>query len=158
MIVSYLSDYFDILKETHTEATTTAKPPEPGGGNATAKEDTEKPFSCDHRISLYILNQKYFLDAMGALPVVKEDEPGDCFPAYWASYVPMTNLLMVVVENDNATFSPDCPVSPDTKPVPTPNSTSSREPCHKLDLGGLPRRRLEGCYTYHEGVRCFFLN
>lgn len=83
---------------------------------------------------------------------MSKDEPAECHPPYWASYVPNTNLLLVVVEQEDREYSEDCKESPTTKPVPTSNSTDKREPCHKLDLGRLQRRRLEGCYTYNEGV------
>ncbi|CAG4977834.1 unnamed protein product [Parnassius apollo] len=61
-----------------------------------------------------------------------------------------TNLLLVVVERGPWHFKDSCKVPPDTEPVATTNSTTSREPCHKLELGQLPRRRLEDCFTYHE--------
>lgn len=97
---------------------------------------------------------------MGASPVVSNEEPTDCSPAYWASYVPNTNLLLVVVDNewDLISEESECKTSPSTKPVPTPNSTDIREPCHKLDLGSLRRRRLDGCYTYHEGVNILMVS
>ncbi|XP_013197195.2 voltage-dependent calcium channel subunit alpha-2/delta-4 isoform X2 [Amyelois transitella] len=119
-----------------------------------AKEDEkEKPFSCDHQITLYILNQPFFLEAMGASPVVKEDKPGECHPRYWASIVSKTNLLLVVVDSKDTDYGYNCSMPPETKPMATEDSTTSREPCHKLELGQLKRRRLEGCFTYHEGER-----
>ena len=119
---------------------------------------TEELYSCDHRISLYILNQQYFLNSsMGLYPVVSEEKAGDCHPAYWATLVTKTNLLLLLVDTEHAKFKDDCKKPPDTKPTHTSNSTESREPCHKLDLGRLPRRRLEGCFTYHDKVYLFIL-
>ncbi|KAG6450470.1 voltage-dependent calcium channel subunit alpha-2/delta-3 isoform X2 [Manduca sexta] len=119
-----------------------------------AKEDNEgPPFSCDHSIRLFILDQNYFLSTTGAQPMDYEDEPGECHPPYWAAYVPNTNLLLVVVKNEDREYSYNCKEPPNTKPRPTINSTTSFEPCHKLDLGGLIRRPLEGCYTYHDKER-----
>lgn len=132
--------------------TTTTPPPPPAAENKEGKEDENKPFSCDHRISLYILNQLMFLDPLGERIIIAEDEPGDCHPRYWASYMLETNLLLVVIENSYVKYKDDCTIPPNTTPMPTSNSTTSREPCHKLDLAGLTRRRLEGCFTYHDGV------
>ncbi|CAH0695393.1 unnamed protein product [Spodoptera exigua] len=144
-------DYIDLINHGYTEAPTTTASPLPENETVSTKdEEEESPFSCDHSITLFILNQKYFLDAAGASPVVQKDEAGDCWPAYWAAYVPKTNLLLVVVEKHDD-FAANCTEPPDTKPQPTVNSTTSREPCHKLKLGALHRRRLEGCYTYHDG-------
>ncbi|CAH1639873.1 unnamed protein product [Spodoptera littoralis] len=144
-------DYIDLINHGYTEAPTTTAAPMPENETITQKDDKdESPFSCDHSITLFILNQKYFLDAAGASPVVQKDEAGDCWPAYWAAYVPKTNLLLVVVEKQDD-FAANCTEPPDTKPQPTLMSTTSREPCHKLELGALHRRRLEGCYTYHDG-------
>lgn len=142
MVVS-LADYIDQIPEIPTIENETVSVKEP-------KE--EPPFSCDHRIRLFILNQSYFLEAMGASPTVSQDEPGDCHPAYWASHVTKTNLLLIVIKTENRLYSSDCKKSPNTKPQPTTNSTDNRAPCHKLDLGNLHRRRLEGCYTYHDQV------
>lgn len=149
------TDYFDRTKEEmYTEAPTTATPlikePEADTANEGKKEAL---FSCDHSIQLYILNQSYFLDVSGPSPTISKDEPGTCYPAYWASYITKTNMLLVVVENSDNKFDENCTVPRDTKPQPTPASTDSREPCHKLELGGLRRRRLEGCYTYHDAER-----
>lgn len=155
MIVS-LTDYTDIG---YTDAETTTLPPPKINETIIAKEKetSEELFSCDHSIQLYILNQTYFthyLDKTGAAPTVSVDEAGQCYPAHWASYIPKTNMLLVVVEKDDNVYA-NCTVPRDTKPQPTPNSTDSRDPCHKLDLGRLTRSRLEGCYTYHEGVSNF---
>lgn len=153
MVVS-LTDYRDLIDRDHTENRTTTVPPPPVAP-APPDEQKSKPFSCDHSISLYILNQSYFLETMGAHPVVYKDEAGECHPRYWASYVSYTNMLLVVVESverEYGTLKGNCSRPPDTKPQATKESTSSREPCHKLDLGRLKRRRLEGCFTYHEGV------
>ncbi|XP_041974818.1 voltage-dependent calcium channel subunit alpha-2/delta-3 isoform X2 [Aricia agestis] len=119
--------------------------------NYTVQEPQEELFSCDHRITLYILNQSYFLNSMGVSPVVSEEKPGKCHSPYWATLVTKTNLLLVVVDKNynDREFSCD-PLPKSTEPEPTTNSTTSREPCHKLDLGGLMRRRLEGCFTYHD--------
>lgn len=120
--------------------------------------ENEELYSCDHRISLYILNQQYFLNSsMGLYPVVSEETAGDCHPAYWATLVTKTNLLLLVVDTHHPKFKADCKKPPDTKPTHTSNSTESREPCHKLDLGRLPRRRLEGCFTYHDKVYLLLL-
>lgn len=88
---------------------------------------------------------------MGLYPVVNENS-GDCHPPYWATLVTKTNLLLLVVERGPWNFKHDCKKPPDTKPKPTSNSTTSRDPCHKLELGQLYRRRLEGCFTYHDKV------
>ncbi|XP_028034568.1 voltage-dependent calcium channel subunit alpha-2/delta-4-like isoform X1 [Bombyx mandarina] len=140
------------IYETTEEPTTTAIPPLNNGSEA-AKEPEENPFSCDHIIKLFILNQTYFSEAMGASPVVYKDEPGECHPAYWASLVKKTNLLLVVVKTENKRYPETCKEPPNTKPRPTSESTASREPCHKLDLGALHRRRLEDCFTYHDEER-----
>ncbi|PZC75536.1 hypothetical protein B5X24_HaOG205963 [Helicoverpa armigera] len=146
-------EYFDLNNKEYTEPPTTTAAPLPENETETAKDNSdEHPFSCDHSITLYILNQKYFLEAAGASPTVQKDEPGECWPAYWASYIPKTNLLLVVVEKQDD-YSSNCTEPPDTKPQPTLMSRSSKEPCHKLNLGALYRRRLEGCYTYHDGER-----
>ncbi|XP_072941901.1 voltage-dependent calcium channel subunit alpha-2/delta-4 [Epargyreus clarus] len=148
-----IDDVSDYLDNQYPESTT--MPPN-GADNETieAKEaEDDTPFSCDHRITLYILNQLYFLNSMGVTPVVQKDEPGDCHQPYWASLVSKTNLLLLVVEKGDWDFLPDCKKPPDTKPQPTSDSTTSREPCHKLDLGRLTRRRLEDCYTYHDKER-----
>ncbi|XP_028158814.1 voltage-dependent calcium channel subunit alpha-2/delta-4 isoform X1 [Ostrinia nubilalis] len=146
-------DYDLNLGITDEPTTTTTPPPPPEAENKDGNEDERKPFSCDHRISLYILNQLMFLDPMGEIKMISEDEPGDCHPRYWATYMPETNLLLVVIENSYVKFKDDCNLPPNTTPQPTSNSTTSREPCHKLDLAGLTRRRLEGCFTYHDGER-----
>ncbi|XP_026738649.1 voltage-dependent calcium channel subunit alpha-2/delta-4 isoform X2 [Trichoplusia ni] len=139
--------------ESSHEAPTTTPPPLPENKTASDKENKdESPFSCDHSITLYILNQTYFLNTAGTSPTVQKDEAGECWPPYWAAYIPKTNLLLVVVEKYND-FDSNCTVPPDTKPQPTLMSRTNREPCHKLDLGALHRRRLEGCYTYHDGER-----
>lgn len=146
-------DDVDYVIDDVINTVTLTSPPLQFAGNETvsAKESKDElPFSCDHRIKLFILNQLYFLEAMGASPAVSEDEPGDCHPAYWAAHVSKTNLLLVVIKNESRLYSADCKKSPNTKPQPTSNSTDNRAPCHKLDLGNLPRRRLEDCYTYHE--------
>lgn len=156
MVVS-LADYIDeLINKGYTVAPPTTATPLPENETQTVKENKEEesPFSCDHSITLYILNQKYFLEASGASPTVQKDEAGECWPAYWASYVPKTNLVLVVVEKQDD-FAANCTEPPDTKPQPTLMSCTSREPCHKLDLGALHRRRLEGCYTYHDGV-CYY--
>lgn len=93
---------------------------------------------------------------MGLYPVVKENS-GDCHPPYWATLVTKTNLLLLVVERGPWNFKHDCKKPPDTKPKPTSNSTTSRDPCHKLELGQLYRRRLEGCFTYHDKVTTIFI-
>ncbi|XP_075975243.1 ca[2+] channel Muscle-specific alpha2/delta subunit isoform X2 [Anticarsia gemmatalis] len=135
------------------EAPSTTPSPFTQNDTIAAKENADDElFSCDHSVQLYILNQTYFLEAAGALPTVSKDEAGPCYPAYWASYIPKTNMLLVVIEKDDNTYD-NCTAPRDTKPIPTVNSTDSRDPCHKLDLGGLTRRRLEGCYTYHDGER-----
>ncbi|KPI95038.1 Voltage-dependent calcium channel subunit alpha-2/delta-4 [Papilio xuthus] len=116
-------------------------------------KDDDSLFSCDHRISLYILNQSYFLDSIGPSPAVVEDEEGECHPPYWAALVTKTNLLLVVVERGPWHFKDTCEKPPDTEPVATSNSTTNWAPCHKLELGQLPRRRLEDCFTYHDKER-----
>lgn len=149
-----LADYVDeLIGKGITVAPPMTAPPLPDNETEPVKDknDEDNPFSCDHSIKLYILNQKYFLEAAGASPTVQKDEAGECWPAYWASYIPKTNLVLVVVEN-NHDIAAKCTIPPSTKPTPTNQSTSSREPCHKLELGALHRRRLEGCYTYHDGV------
>lgn len=150
------SDFKDeLINKVHTVAPPTTASPLPDNSTESGKENNkeeEAPFSCDHSITLYILNQKYFSEESGASPTVQRDEAGPCWPAYWASYIPKTNLLLVVVETQDD-FTANCTLPPDTKPQPTIESRSSREPCHKLDLGALTRRRLEGCYTYHDGER-----
>ncbi|XP_026738647.1 voltage-dependent calcium channel subunit alpha-2/delta-4 isoform X1 [Trichoplusia ni] len=147
-------DYIEeLINQGYTEAPTTTPPPLPENKTASDKENKdESPFSCDHSITLYILNQTYFLNTAGTSPTVQKDEAGECWPPYWAAYIPKTNLLLVVVEKYND-FDSNCTVPPDTKPQPTLMSRTNREPCHKLDLGALHRRRLEGCYTYHDGER-----
>ncbi|CAH0592660.1 unnamed protein product [Chrysodeixis includens] len=147
-------DYIEeLINQGYTEAPTTTPPPLPENKTASAQEnEDESPFSCDHSITLYILNQTYFLNTAGASPTVQKDEAGECWPPYWAAYIPKTNLLLVVVEK-YSDFDSNCTVPPDTKPQPTLMSRTNREPCHKLDLGALHRRRLEGCYTYHDGER-----
>lgn len=154
MIVS-LADYNDeLINKGYTVAPPTTASPLPDNSTESEKEnkkEEEAPFSCDHSITLYILNQKYFSEESGSSPTVQRDEAGPCWPVYWASYIPKTNLLLVVVETQDD-FAVNCTLPRDTKPQPTKTSRSSREPCHKLDLGALPRRRLEGCYTYHDGV------
>ncbi|XP_073958032.1 ca[2+] channel Muscle-specific alpha2/delta subunit [Choristoneura fumiferana] len=143
---------------TYTHANSIVEDAEQGTTNAPPKNEKappgEKTFSCDHSITLYILNQTHFLKTVEASPIVYEEKFGKCHPPYWASYVKNTNLLLVVVEkNDNAMFDDDqkCLPPPMTNPVPTNDSIQSSEPCHKLNLAKLPRRRLEGCFTYHEG-------
>lgn len=147
-------DYIELINQGQTEPPTSESPlTDDDTIFANEEQEEETTFSCDRRISLYILNQTYFLEEHKLSPLIYENENTTCHPAYWASYVPKTNLLLVVVDND---FHPeegdDCILPPDTEPVPTDNSTTSREPCHKLDLGALPRRRLEGCFTYHDKV------
>ncbi|KAI8438780.1 hypothetical protein MSG28_011164 [Choristoneura fumiferana] len=139
---------------TYTHANSIVEDAEQGTTNAPPKNEKappgEKTFSCDHSITLYILNQTHFLKTVEASPIVYEEKFGKCHPPYWASYVKNTNLLLVVVEkNDNAMFDDDqkCLPPPMTNPVPTNDSIQSSEPCHKLNLAKLPRRRLEG-FTY----------
>ncbi|XP_045495247.1 voltage-dependent calcium channel subunit alpha-2/delta-3 [Colias croceus] len=134
------------------EETTTAYPELKENKTIPTPEDNHF-FSCDHSIKLYILNQSYFLNSMILSPVVNEEEATDCSPPYWATLVPKTNLLLVVVEKGPFRFGSNCTIPPNTIPIATRDSTTSREPCHKLDLGRLPRRRLEGCYTYHDKER-----
>ncbi|KOB71484.1 Dihydropyridine-sensitive l-type calcium channel [Operophtera brumata] len=89
-----MNNYIDELNnQAPTEAPTTAAPAA-DKHNISANENKQKPFSCDHSISLYYLNQMYFLQGMGASPVVSKDEPAECRPPYWASYVRNTNLLL----------------------------------------------------------------
>lgn len=149
-----LADYIELINQ-DTPDPTTAMPPHLNDSNHKEKEEEEELFSCDHRISLYILNQKYFVDNMGIPRSVHEDEEGDCHPPFWVSHVAKTNLLLVVVEKGDWSFKESCPLPPTTKPEWTEASTTSREPCHKLPLGALPRRRLEGCFTYHDKVIFF---
>ncbi|KAI8438775.1 hypothetical protein MSG28_011164 [Choristoneura fumiferana] len=139
---------------TYTHANSIVEDAEQGTTNAPPKNEKappgEKTFSCDHSITLYILNQTHFLKTVEASPIVYEEKFGKCHPPYWASYVKNTNLLLVVVEkNDNAMFDDDqkCLPPPMTNPVPTNDSIQSSEPCHKLNLAKLPRRRLEGCIS-----------
>lgn len=146
-----LSIEFPSVNETDRPAT---EPPRESNKKK-KKEKEEEPFSCDHRITLFILNQKYFQEHELS-PVVYEDEAGPCHPPYWAAYIAKTNLLLVVVKRDAWYFSESCTRPPNTIPQPTEMSTTSREPCHKLALGQLTRRRLEGCFTYHEGVSSKF--
>lgn len=61
-------------------------------------------------------------------------------------------MLLVVVQAGPWEYKDNCVKPMDTKPEPTADSTTSREPCHKLDLGRLTRRRLQGCFTYHDKV------
>lgn len=148
------ADYIELINQRNTESPT-SESPLPDDETLMANEEEEEPtFSCDRRISLYILNQTYFLDENNLSPVVYENENSTCHPAYWASYITKTNLLLIVIDND---FTPnedvECPLPPDTEPIPTLDSTTSREPCHKLDLGALTRRRLKGCFTYHDKER-----
>lgn len=154
------SDYLDLINNVHTAEfmTTTDTPLDNNtlGSNVPAKEnkDKEELFSCDHQIYLYILNQTFFLDEEKALsPIVYDDDGGECNPPYWASLIPKTNLLLMVVDQRHSKSYESCIKPYDTEPKQTVNSTTSREPCHKLDLGMLKRRRLEGCFTYHEKVR-----
>lgn len=117
-------------------------------------EEPEGEFSCDHSITLYILQQQYFLTDTGVPRTVDREHENcsvRCTPKFWASYVAKTNLLLVMVEKDGGSYE-GCEVAPPTEPVPTESSTNSSEPCHKLDLGALERRRLEGCFTYNEKV------
>lgn len=132
-------------------------------GNATDQGDIEieaseseedREFSCDHAITLYILQQQYFLTDAGIPRTVDREHKNcsvSCTPKFWASYVAKTNLLLVMVEKDGGSYE-GCEIAQSTQPVPTASSTNSSEPCHKLDLGALERRRLEGCYTYNEKV------
>ncbi|KAL4716963.1 hypothetical protein ACJJTC_012774 [Scirpophaga incertulas] len=145
--------YASVIYDSEEPPTTSTPPPPPKNETRKNEDEDKKPFSCDHRISLYILNQSMFLNTMGETIVVYEDESGDCHPRYWAAYIRETNLLLVVVDNALVKYESDCSVPPDTTPQPTDNSTTSMEPCHKLDLAGLTRRRLEGCFTFHEGER-----
>lgn len=158
MLVSLTdTDYIDILyNQGNPEVTTTTAPPVEGNNTIHAKDEEEDLFSCDHRISLFILNQKYFIENMGVPRTVHSDTKKPCLPPFWASHVRKTNLLMVVVEKGEWEYEEECPLPPDTKPQPTSNSTTSREPCHKLELAQLERRRLEGCFTYHEKVITFY--
>lgn len=141
-----VSTEFSEFNETHQD------PTEPPSENIEKKKEKAEPFSCDHQIRLFILNQTYFLEDNVVSPIVYEDEAGPCHPPYWAAYIAKTNLLLVVVQRDAWHFSEECTKPPNTVPQPTEESTTSSEPCHKLALGQLPRRRLEGCFTYHEGV------
>lgn len=152
MVVSR-TDYNEFTNQAYTEKPSSTPPPTIDNETAGAKDKKKEPaFSCDHRIKLFILNQTYFLETTGASPIFYKDEPGECHPAYWAAYVRNTNLLLVVVKNENRMYKSSCVKPPDTKPEATDDSKRSREPCHKLNLGRLPRRRLEGCYTYHVKV------
>ncbi|XP_045449056.1 voltage-dependent calcium channel subunit alpha-2/delta-3 [Melitaea cinxia] len=146
-----VNDYPEVQTNVYEDTTTTETPFEENTTESKGSEDSTL-FSCDHRIALYILNQSYFLQSMGLYPVVKENS-GDCHPPYWATLVTKTNLLLLVVERGPWNFKHDCKKPPDTKPKPTSNSTTSRDPCHKLELGQLYRRRLEGCFTYHDKER-----
>ncbi|KAH9641729.1 hypothetical protein HF086_003855 [Spodoptera exigua] len=122
-------DYIDLINHGYTEAPTTTASPLPENETVSTKdEEEESPFSCDHSITLFILNQKYFLDAAGASPVVQKDEAGDCWPAYWAAYVPKTNLLLVVVEKHDD-FAANCTEPPtlSRSPRSTPPPAGSRE-------------------------------
>lgn len=121
---------------------------------ASDSEEPEGEFSCDHSITLYILEQQYFLTDTGVPRTVDREHENcsiRCTPKFWASHVAKTNLLLVMVEKDGGSYE-ECEVAPPTEPVPTESSTNSSEPCHKLDLGALERRRLEGCFTYNEKV------
>ncbi|XP_034830585.1 voltage-dependent calcium channel subunit alpha-2/delta-3 [Maniola hyperantus] len=147
-------DYVADDPETETDSydSTTTNVPPLKNNSKLPESEKEKVFSCDHSITLYILNQLYFLNSMGLYPIVSEEKGGNCFPPYWASLVTKTNLLLVVVEKGTGTYE-GCKEPPKIDPIPTPESVKSREPCHKLDLGRLPRRPLEGCYTYHDKER-----
>ncbi|GBP42128.1 hypothetical protein EVAR_21132_1 [Eumeta japonica] len=137
----------------YVEASTTEAPPEEDQ-KAAFKEKKVDTFSCDHEINLYIMNQSHFLqDEMALSPVVYEDQPTDCNPAYWAAYMMKVNWMVIAVQKENWGKKGNCTIPPTTKPIPTNNSIDSLEPCHKLDLANLNRRRLEGCYTYHEKER-----
>ncbi|CAG9796424.1 unnamed protein product [Diatraea saccharalis] len=144
------SSYASVIYDNEEPPTTTTQLPPTRNESMSGKDDEKKPFSCDQQIILYILNQSLFLNTMGETIVVHEDEPGDCHPRYWAAYIRETNLLLVVVENSHVKYKTNCTIPPNTTPEPTTNSTTSKEPCHKLDLASLTRRRLEGCFTYHK--------
>lgn len=121
---------------------------------APENQEAEGEFSCDHSITLYILEQLYFLTDTGVPRTVDREHENcsvHCTPKFWASYVAKTNLLLVMVEKDGGSYE-ECEIAPSTQPVPTDSSTNSSEPCHKLDLGALERRRLEGCYTFNDKV------
>ncbi|XP_053615733.1 voltage-dependent calcium channel subunit alpha-2/delta-4 isoform X2 [Plodia interpunctella] len=158
LLVSNLSQSWETLAASivvdDEEPVTTTQVPVKNESIHVKEDENEKPFSCDHRITLYILNQRLFVESMGAFPIVSEDKPGDCLPRYWASIVSKTNLLLVVVDSKDTDYGENCTtVPPSTKPKVTEESRESGEPCHKLELGQLKRRRLEGCFTYHEGER-----
>ncbi|XP_023935814.1 voltage-dependent calcium channel subunit alpha-2/delta-3 [Bicyclus anynana] len=148
------SEFLEIETETESnsyESTTTNVPPIKNETKEPKEKEDEKVFSCDHSITLYILNQSHFLDSTG-LYVVVNGEEDKCNPPYWATLVTKTNLLLVVLEKGPWTYD-GCKEPPKIEPIPTPASRKSSEPCHKLDLGRLPRRPLEGCYTYHDKER-----
>lgn len=148
------SEFLEVETETDSYDTTTTNVPPVQNKTAPKEAEKEKVFSCDHSITLYILNQSYFLDSTGLYVVVHGEDGATCHPPYWATLVSKTNLLLVVVERAALTYE-GCKEPPKIEPIPTPESRKSQEPCHKLDLGRLPRRPLEDCYTYHDKVLVF---
>lgn len=71
---------------------------------------------------------------------------------YFFNRVPYSNLLLVVVNAEYQTCNPNVKASPEVIEYDLPF------PCYKLSLNGLPRRRLDECFTEHPDVStiCFF--
>ncbi|XP_037968616.2 voltage-dependent calcium channel subunit alpha-2/delta-3 isoform X1 [Plutella xylostella] len=143
-VIGEYDDYYILNTDNAEEDVNSTATPAAENETVSAKEPAPS-FSCDHQIILYILNQQHFEDE-----IATSSENVECHPPYWASYVTKTNLLLAVVRRVDAAEFAECPAAPSTHPVPTSNSTTSSDPCHKLDLGRLHRRRLEGCFTYHD--------
>ncbi|XP_052132988.1 voltage-dependent calcium channel subunit alpha-2/delta-4 [Frankliniella occidentalis] len=95
-------------------------------------------FPCERKAVLYRLEQEKMRDGNFRLP------PPVCSRAYSARAVPYSNMLLVVTNpmSINTCFNKLLASSS----VIEYNVT---EPCQKMNLNDLPRRRLGGCYNQH---------
>ena len=103
-----------------------------------------KPYPCDLKKDIYILNQTIFID--------NDRYPGEIISGfsrpYFVKRVAFSNLLLVAIKVTEYTHN--------NKIYSTPEkviySNNIQHPCQKLNLTNLPRRRLQGCFNEHSLV------
>ncbi|XP_039304426.1 voltage-dependent calcium channel subunit alpha-2/delta-3 isoform X8 [Solenopsis invicta] len=99
-------------------------------------------YPCDQQRTLYMLNE-----TIAAKGITNHTDY--CSRPFYAQKVVHTNLLLVVVDSMYPTCYRRLEVTPVTiLPFEYTNSTAD-EPCHKISLNDLKKRRLRGCFTEH---------
>ncbi|XP_034236223.1 voltage-dependent calcium channel subunit alpha-2/delta-3 isoform X2 [Thrips palmi] len=95
-------------------------------------------FPCERKTELYRLEQEKMRDGNFRLP------PPECSRPYSARAVPNSNMLLVVTDpmSSNTCFNRLFASS-------TVIEYNVTQPCQKMNLNDLPRRRLGGCYNQH---------